>query len=117
MKDDLTATQETRIAELQAIFEGIDDGMRKMVLPLIAETAYLEAELDFLRELPKIRVHPDDPRKQQATPAAKMYKEFVQQYTNCIKTLASVLRREETEEESPLRAYLESRRKLHAGEG
>lgn len=117
MKNDLTGTQETRIAELQAIFEGIDEGMRKIVQPLIAETAYLEGELDFLRGLPKIRVHPDDPQKQQATPAAKMYKEFVQQYTNCIKVLAGVLRREDTEEESPLRAYLEARGKLHAGEG
>lgn len=117
MKDDLTAMQKTRIAELQAIFKDIDEGMRKIVQPLIAETAYLECELDFLRGLPKIRIHPDDPRKQQATPAAKMYKEFVQQYTNCIKVLSGVLRHEATEEESPLRAYLESRRKLHAGEG
>lgn len=117
MKNDLTATQETRIRELQAIFAGIDDGMRQMVQPLIAETAYLEGELDSLRKLPKIRVHPTDPQRQQATPAAKQYKEFLQQYTNCIKTLTNVLRREEPEEESPLRQYLEARRKQNAGEG
>lgn len=117
MKNDLTGTQETRIAELQAIFAGIDEGMRKIVQPLIAETAYLEEQLDFLRGLPKIKVHPDDPQRQQATPAAKLYKEFVQQYTNCVKVLTTVLRREEPEEESPLRAYLEARRKQYAGEG
>lgn len=115
MKDDLTGTQGTRVAELQAIFQGIDDGMRKIVQPLIAETAYLEGELDFLRSLPKIRVHPDDPRKQQATPAAKLYKELLQQYTNCVKVLSTVLRREAPEEESPLRAWLEERRQQNGG--
>ena len=116
MKKDLTGTQETRMRELQAIFAGIDDGMRKIVQPLIAETAYLEGELLYLRGLPKIRVHPDDPQKQQATPAAKMYKELLQQYTNCVKVLTNVLRREEPEDESPLRQYLEARRKQYAGE-
>lgn len=115
MKNDLKGTQETRVAELQAIFEGIDDGMRSIVQPLIAETAYLEGELDFLRALPKIKVHPTDPQRQQATPAAKLYKELLQQYTNCIKVLTAVLRREAPEEESPLRTYLEERRKQHGG--
>lgn len=115
MKDDLTGMQETRIAELQAIFKDIDEGMRQIVQPLIAETAYLEGELDFLRGLPKIKIHPDDPRKQQATPAAKLYKELLQQYTNCIKVLTTVLRREAPEEESPLRAWLEGRKKQDAG--
>lgn len=107
--------QETRVAELQAIFAGIDDGMRSIVQPLIAETAYLEEELDFLRGLPKIKVHPTDPQKQQATPAAKMYKELLQQYTNCIKVLTGILRKEAPEEESPLRQWLEERRKQHGG--
>lgn len=107
--------QETRVAELQAIFVGIDDGMRSIVQPLIAETAYLEEELDFLRGLPKIKVHPTDPQKQQATPAAKMYKELLQQYTNCIKVLTGILRKEAPEEESPLRQWLEERRKQNGG--
>lgn len=115
MKKALTGTLETRIAELQACFDGIDDGMLSIVQPLITETAYLEGELDFLRGLPKIRVHPDDPKRQQATPAAKLYKELLQQYTNCVKVLASVLRRDAPEEESPLRAYLEGRRQQNGG--
>lgn len=117
MKDDFTAMQEARIAELQAVFKGIDEGMYKIVQQTIAETAYLEWELNRLRGLPKLRVHPDDPQRQRATPAAKQYKEFLQQYTNCIKTLTNVLRRDEPEEESPLRQYLEARRKQYAGEG
>lgn len=115
MKTQENATQETRIAELQAIFNGIDEGVRSIVMPLIAETAYLEGELDFLRGLPKIKIHPTDPQRQQATPAAKLYKELLQQYTNCIKVLTGVLRKEAPEEESPLRQWLEERRKQYGG--
>ena len=73
--------------------------------PLVDEIVYLEGELDRLRKLPKIRVHPADPTKQKATPAAKLYKEFLQQYTNCIKVLIKATGIEEVEEESPLRKW------------
>ena len=108
-------TQNDREDALRAIFAGIDDGMRSVIDPLITETAYLERELSRLRALPKIRIHPSDPQRQQTTPAAKLYKELLQQYTNCVKVLTAVLRREAPEEESPLRAWLEGRRKQDAG--
>ncbi len=108
-------TQNNREEALRAIFQGIDDGMRSVIDPLITETAYLERELSRLRALPKIRIHPSDPQRQQTTPAAKLYKELLQQYTNCVKVLTVVLRREAPEEESPLRAWLEGRRKQDAG--
>lgn len=111
----LNGAQNDREAALRAIFEGIDDGMRSVIDPLITETAYLERELSSLRALPKIRVHPSDPQRQQTTPAAKLYKELLQQYTNCVKVLTVVLRREAPEEESPLRQWLEERRKQNAG--
>lgn len=111
----LKGTQNDREAALRAIFAGIDDGMRSVIDPLITETVYLEAELAALRVLPKIRVHPTDQQRQQTTPAAKLYKELLQQYTNCVKVLTAVLRREAPEEESPLRAWLEERRKQNAG--
>ncbi len=107
--------QEQREKELRAIFQGIDEGMRSVIDPLITETAYLEGELSSLRILPKIRIHPTDPQRQQTTPAAKLYKELLQQYTNCIKVLSGVLHREAPEEESPLRQWLEERRKQHGG--
>lgn len=90
---------------LRAIFAGIDDGMRSVIDPMITETAYLERELATLRALPKIRVNPSDPTQQKSTPAAKLYKEFLQQYTNNIKVLVLVLRREAPEQESPLREF------------
>ena len=40
---------------------------------------------------------------------------YIQQYTNCIKVLAGVLHKEAPEEESPLRQWLEERRKQNAG--
>ena len=79
MKTAENGTQEQREATLLAIFNGIDKGMLDIIRPLITETAYLEGELSTLRALPKLRVHPSDPQRQQTTPAAKLYKELLQQ--------------------------------------
>ncbi len=77
--------------------------------PLIDEVVYLEEQLDYLRELPKIVVHPQDPAKQKTTPAAKMYKELLQQYTNIIRILLRATGTDEADEESPLRKWVRSR--------
>lgn len=74
--------------------------------PLITEMVYLEDQLDELRELPKIRIHPTDKTKQKTTPAAKLYKEYLQQYTNIIRILMKATGVDESEEESPLRIWL-----------
>ena len=74
--------------------------------PLITEMVYLEKQLDELRELPKIKVHPDDSSKQKATPAAKLYKEYLQQYTNIVRILMKATGADEAEEESPLRRWV-----------
>lgn len=76
------------------------------LLPLVDEIVFLEGELKKLRALPKIKVHPSDKTKQKATPAAKLYKEYLQQYTNCIKVLIKATGADETEEESPLRKWI-----------
>lgn len=75
-------------------------------VPLITEMVYLEDQLDELRELPKIKVHPEDKTKQKATPAAKLYKEYLQQYTNIVRILMKATGTDETEEESPLRRWM-----------
>lgn len=80
------------------------------LLPLVDEMLYLESELDRLRGLPKILVHPSDPTKQKPTTAAKLYKEFLQQYTNIIKVLTKATTQEADSEESPLRAWIKSRK-------
>ena len=75
-------------------------------IPLVTEMVYLEEQLDELRDLPKIKVHPDDSSKQKATPAAKLYKEYLQQYTNIVRILMKATGADESEEESPLRRWV-----------
>ena len=104
-----------REKELRAIFQGIDEDMRALIGQTVENVLYIEAEMEKLAKLPKIQVHPTDPTRQRATPAAKLYKEFLQQHTNCIKLLASTLGKQSVDDESPLRQWLEERRKQDGG--
>ena len=98
-----------RKQQLLQIFDEIQD-VKGIILPLIDDVIFIEDQLQALRKLPFIKVHPDFPELQKATPAAKQYKELLQQYNNCIKILTGILRKDAPEEESPLRAFLESRK-------
>lgn len=100
-----------RESELERIFSGIDDDIAALVKPTIGKVLYIEERMTELEALPMIQVHPTDPTRQRSTPAAKLYKEFLQQHTNCIKLLASVLTKNAPEEVSPLRQWLEERQK------
>ena len=109
----LNGTQNERAEELRGIFDGIDGDTKAAVSRLVDETIFLESQLDDLRRLPMILVHPDDPSRQKVTPAAKLYKEYLQQYTNNIKALLGVLGKGVQEEESPLRQWLEAKKKQY----
>ena len=91
----------------QELLEVIENDVA--LLPLIDEMVYLEEQLDYLRTLPKIKVHPSDPTKQKLTPASKQYKEFLQQYVNIVRTLKRATGEEESDKESPLRTWLNER--------
>ena len=104
-------THGNRDDELRRIFNGIDEDIRVLVGPTVENVLHIEDELANIAKLPMIQVHPTDPWRQRATPAAKLYKELVQQHTNCIKLLASVLNKCAPEEESPLRQWLAERAK------
>lgn len=78
-------------------------------VPLVNEMVYLENQLDELRELPKIKVHPEDKTKQKTTPAAKLYKEYLQQYTNIVRILMKATGTDEADEDSPLRRWINER--------
>lgn len=83
-----------------------DEESKNKYLPLIEEVIFLEDRLDQLKKIPFIKVHPEHPERQKATPAAKQYKEFLQQYTNCIKVLFAATGTDSENEESPLRKWV-----------
>lgn len=98
-----------RKEELVKIFEQVED-TKGIIMPMIDDVVFLEQQLDDLRKLPFIRVNPKDTSMQKTTPAAKQYKELLQQYNNCIKILTGILRKDSPEEESPLRAFINARK-------
>ena len=79
------------------------------IMPLIDKMLFLENELEKLEKLPMIKVHPENPEIQKSTPAAKLYKEFLQQYTNIIKVISHATGHDNDEEDSPLRKWVKSR--------
>lgn len=77
---------------------------------LINEVVFLEDRLAELRRLPFIKVDPDNPMRQKATPASKQYKEMLQQYNNSLRLLFRIAGDlGESESESPLRKWLKER--------
>lgn len=101
---------EDRRSELLKI---LNDANNSVVSPLIDEILYLEEQLNFLRGLPKIRVNPADNSQQKITPAAKLYKEYLQQYLNAIKLLSGVTNTDIDTDESPLRKW--ANQKIRSG--
>lgn len=95
-----------RKEELLKIFEDVDG--KNIIIKLIDDLLFLESQLEQLRKLPMIKIHPDNPEIQKATPASKLYKEFLQQYNNTTKNLASFVRKTDSNEESPLELYIKS---------
>ena len=87
-----------------------------LVKSVIDDVVFLEGRLDELKKLPFIQVHPQDPTKQRSTPASKQYKEFLQQYINCIKMIEYVIYKDkrlegDEVEESPLRKWFNANQK------
>ena len=102
-----------RKEELMSIVESIDNNTKIILLPLIDEILFIEEQLVELKKLPFIKVHPKNPDMQKATPAAKQYKELIQKYTNAIKVLSRATGTSESDEESPLRKWIRSRKDVN----
>lgn len=92
------------------------DGMNNDVKAkqLVDEIAFIEEQLVELRKLPFININPKNPMQQKTTPAAKQYKELLQQYNNSLRLLLRLSgdMGGESEEESPLRKWVKSRKEL-----
>ena len=82
-----------RLNELNAIVNTIDDEKAGLLRPIVENIVYMESRLTELRALPQIRIDKNNPSRQQATPAAKLYKETMQGYTNAVKILLTALYR------------------------
>jgi len=96
----------TRAEELKKLCADLDDAARTATAQLIDEIVFIEERLRELRQYPFIAINPKNPAQQKPTPAAKQYKELLQQYNNCIKILLGVANKESGGETSPLREYL-----------
>ena len=96
----------SRAEELHSIFKDMDEGKRKIIDVLIDEAVFLEQQMTELKKYPFIKFHPQNTNMQKITAAGKQYREFLQTYTNIIDKLARIYGNEETEDESPLRAFL-----------
>lgn len=94
-----------RKSELLKILDDVDESKKAIVLPMLDDILFLETNLMELKKLPFIRIHPSNPELQKPTPAAKQYKELLQQYNNCIKILISTISKNENTEDSPLKLY------------
>lgn len=95
-----------RKAALTKLCTELDNGAKTTIEPLIDDIVFIESQLTMLKKYPFIKVNPKDPTQQKPTPAAKQYKELLQQYNNCIKIFLGVLSTVEKAETSPLREYL-----------
>lgn len=100
---------EERFSQLEGLIAGMDDAPRAVLTPLMTDVACLERDLDELRRLPQILVDPKNPKRQKTTPAAKLCKEKLQQYNNCIKIVLGALGHGDVEEDSPVRAWFRGR--------
>ena len=80
-------------------------GDDKILIRLVDEVIFIETQLEYLKTLPQINVNPNNTMQQKTTPAAKQYKEFLQQYTNIIKVLAHVSGDDNENDISPLRKW------------
>lgn len=97
----------SRADELHNIFKDVDEGKRAIVSNLIDEAVFLEERLAELKKYPHIKFHPQNPNLQKITAAGKQYRELLQTYTNIVDKLCRIYGKEETDDASPLRAFLD----------
>lgn len=71
----------------------------KVISEIIDDFVFLEEQLKELRKLPQILINKENPALQKLTPAAKLYKEYLVQYSNLVKIILSAIDEEVTEDE------------------
>ena len=100
----------TRKEQLQQIVNKTGADNEAKTTQLIDEIIFIEENLAKLKELPFIVYNQHKPSIQKSTPAAKQYKELLQQYNNCLRLLFRITgEMDNNDEESPLRKWLKER--------
>lgn len=100
----------SREKELLDLVTNIDAKNKIKAIQLVKEIIFVEENLIELKKYPFISVNPNNPTQQKSTPAAKQYKEFLQQYNNSLKLLFRLAGDTmENDEESPLRKWVKSK--------
>ena len=99
--------QEKREKYLE-IMQGVDPAELSLVSGIIDEVVYCECEMERLRALPFLAVHPKDPNRQKQTAAARLYKQMQTSYSNNIRILLNVLRKVESSAADDLLSKLRS---------
>lgn len=96
-----------RRAEYDKMFQDVDATERNLVERLIDECVYYEEQMEELKKLPFISVHPQKPNLQKTTAAARLYKEYATSYMNALRILLNILRKVESDEQNELLRRLE----------
>ena len=96
-----------RRAEYDEMFRDVDENEKRLVDKLISEVVYYEEQMEELKKLPFISVHPKKPTLQKTTPAARLYKEYANSYMNALRILLNILRKVETNAQDELLRRLE----------
>ena len=76
---------------------------------MVDEVIFIEGQLEEIRKLPFIKVHPSNPQLQKSTPAAALYIKLNAQYNSALRTLASLSGQGDGSEDSPLRKWAKKR--------
>lgn len=103
----------SRVEQLHDIFKDVDEGKRAIVSNLIDEAVFLEERLAELKKYPHIKfkevekLNGEKDLLQKVTAAGKQYRELLQTYTNIVDKLCRIYGKEETDDASPLRAFLD----------
>ena len=89
-------TADERRAQLRGYFANVDEDKRTLAFDTIDEYIFFSDRIAELKQLPYIRIHPKDPKRQELTPAAKLIREYSQAVDAKRKTLLMILYRVES---------------------
>ena len=94
--------------DLLEAFEKADPNNYILVKNTVEEMIFIEEKLKYLKTLPFIKVHKDKPELQKATPAAKQYKELMQNYLYMTKILVALINKINFEEDDAFSRFLQT---------